>query len=239
MRVELQPAYILHTRPFRDTSLLLDCFSKSYGRMTLVAKGARSPKQRQRHLLQPFIPLLLSWQGKSDLKTLIAVESHGAAFDLKNNYLYSGFYINELLIYLLAQHDVATDIYEIYEQLLSELNQQGDLEVSLRIFEFSFLSLLGYEIDFKCEGVEGKAIAPHHYYAFINEVGFVLVDDCPDNKPSNYSGEQLLLIAQNNYEDPLTRKVAKHIARTALSFHLQGREIKSRVLFSGGNVIGG
>ncbi len=232
MRAELQPAYIIHTRPYRDTSLLVDIFTEDYGRLTLVAKGARQPKQRQRHLFQPFIKLLISWQGKSELKTLIGIEAVADAFALKNKFLYSALYANELLIYLLKHEDAAPDIYHLYTLLLLKLSQQEDLESTLRQFEFSLLAELGYAIDFTAESTTGELIEAHHNYYFVADEGFVLESDSSiKNLSICYPGSHLLSIAESKYSDPSVRKSAKAIARTALNLHLQGRVIKSRELF--------
>lgn len=234
MRIELQPAYILHSRPFRDTSLIVDFFTRDYGRVSLLAKGARNPKQKQRQLLQPFSPLAISWQGKSDLKTLIGVEPLGQAFQLVNRFLYSGFYANELLSYLLAQGDNAEDVYDLYAQLLTQLEQQGDLEPTLRHFEFLLLNYLGYGINFEYD-VDGSAIDSGKNYGFVSELGFIVEELCsPEVLPKisfRVQGSHLLAIAAGCYDDVQTRQFAKKITRAALATHLQGKAIKSRELF--------
>ncbi len=232
MRVELQPAYVLHTRPYRDTSLLVDVFTEDYGRLTLVAKGARQPKQRQRHLFQPFIKLLISWQGKSELKTLIGIEAVVDTFTFENKFLYSALYANELLIYLLRHEDAAPDIYRLYTLLLFKLAQQEDLESTLRQFEFSLLAELGYAIDFSQEAINGEPIEANSYYHFVVDTGFILESVSNVNSQSTrYLGSHLLAIAENKYSDSIVRKSAKSIARTALNVYLQGKVIKSRELF--------
>lgn len=241
MRVELQPSYVLHARPYRDTSLLVDCFTQDYGRLTLVAKGGRKPKQQQ--LLQAFRPLLLSWQGKSQLKTLIASETQGMPFNLSQQYLYSGFYVNELLTYLLAEHDEASEIYALYDALLKKLQAQQDLESSLRYFEFSLLGFLGYGIDFHNDAVSALPIDLTADYIFVGELGFVEKnlffeqDTLPAgihlSNATFYSGADILAIGQHDYRQEQTRRAAKQLSRSAMAPLLQGKVIKSRELFKG------
>ena len=230
MRVDLQPAYVLHTRPFRDTSLLVNIFSMDHGRLTLVAKGARNSKSQRRQLLQPFIPLHLSWQGKHALKTLTAIEASKAFIALQDKYLYSGFYINELLMYLLPENDSADSIFQLYEHSLGQLMQRSDLEHCLRYFEFSLLADLGYGIDFSCDSESSIPINPEHHYGLDPELGFTLCDH--NSSQLCFSGAELLAIADHNYSTAAVRRAAKQIARLILDFYLQGKVIKSRDLFS-------
>jgi DNA repair protein RecO (recombination protein O) len=229
MRVELQPAYVLHTRPYRDTSLLVDIFSEDYGCLTLVAKGARQAKQRQRYLLQPFIPLLLSWQGNSQLKTLIGVEATASTVQLQHKFLYSALYVNELLSYLLPVGDAAPFIFERYEELLIKLRAQQDLEVVLRQFEFALLSELGYGIDFTVEALSGEPIVDGKNYFYSADSGFVL--NVNMDGLMVFPGDHLLAIANNNFQNEAVRITAKKLVRMALHPHLGGKIIKSRELF--------
>lgn len=231
MRIELQPAYVLHTRPFRDTSLLVDFLTQDYGRVTLVAKGARTAKQRQRYFLQPFSPLSISWQGKSELKTLINVESLPTALTLEGHFLYSGFYANELLVYLLPDNDEVEDIYRLYCALLIDLQRQSKLEPTLRQFEFSLLNFLGYGINFEYEAIEGTPIEKDRFYHFSPDTGFILEPKNDSQGTGVFQGQCLLNIASCSYSDDLTLRVAKKISRSAFALYLQGKSIKSRELF--------
>jgi len=231
MRIDLQPAYVLHTRPFRDTSLLVDFFTQDYGRVTLVAKGARNAKQRQRYFLQPFSPLSISWQGKGELKTLIGVDAPSTSLALEGRFLYSGFYANELLVYLLPDNDEVEDIYHLYGSLLMSLQQKLSLEPTLRKFEFSLLSCLGYGIGFEFESAEGAPIERDKFYHFSPDVGFILNQEVNAREGNVFQGQYLLNIASQAYPDAATLQVAKKISRSAFSLCLQGKPIKSRELF--------
>src|SRR4029079_13195722 len=121
MRVLLQPAFILHHRPFRETSVLLDVFSEEHGRISLVAKGVRTHRSKLKALLQPFVPLLASWQGKNELMNLVSVEANGPPFQLCGDCLLSGFYVNELLVRLLQKQDPHPRLFSYYVSTLHAL----------------------------------------------------------------------------------------------------------------------
>ena len=133
--VKLAPAYVLHARPFRETSLLLDVFTCDHGRISLIAKGAKRAKSTKSALLQPFSAITISWCGRSDLQTLTHVEARQVSKRLMGKALLCGLYINELLIKLLHRHDPYTRLFHAYEQLIKQLIETNDLEISLRVFE--------------------------------------------------------------------------------------------------------
>lgn len=251
-RVDLQQAYILHTRPYRDTSLLVDVLSQDYGKISLIAKGARKAKNNQRYLLQAFKPVLVSWQGKSSLKTLTSVEPiaaetpqsspfrddnlHNSALSntaLKGDKLYSAMYANELLVYLLPQDDPTDHIFEHYQCLLDQLiDPSSSLEPCLRYFEFHLLEELGYGINFISNASSGESLEAGENYFFIQNHGFVTTREHPEIRDVSFLGEQLICIAQQDFTDKRTRQTAKMLSRVALKPHLRGRKLKSRELFS-------
>ena len=231
MAVELQAAYILHSRPYRENSLLIDALTQYHGRVALVAKGARKSKTGQRQCLQAFTPIKLSWLGKSSLKTLTSVESLAPAFDFKHNYLYSGFYANELLSYLLVQDDPAEGVFELYQNLLIGLAKSEELEPCLRKFEFSLLNVLGYGIDFSACFDSGEEIQSDSYYHFIPDKGFVPILNNEYKKKDFFLGQQLLAVANHNFSRKEYRICAKLICRLAFEPLLQGKVLKSRELF--------
>ena len=135
-RVDLQPAFVLHSRRYRDTSLIVELWTAEWGRVAAVARGARQGSRRsQRVALQAFQPLLVSWSGRGSLKTLTTRESAGAAVHLAGKRLYSGLYVNELLVRLLAHEDPHPELYTAYVSLLDALAERSDLDVQLRQFE--------------------------------------------------------------------------------------------------------
>src|SRR5262249_13322457 len=131
VRVILQPACILHTRPFNETSMLLDVFSLMYGRVHLLARGARTTHSRLRGVLRPFIPLLLSWSGKTGLMSLSAVETAGMMWHLSGAALLHGIYLNELLVRLLPHHDAHPQLFMCYQQTLQSLQHTAFTDAPL------------------------------------------------------------------------------------------------------------
>lgn len=232
MRVEFQPAYVLHTRLFRESSLLVDVLTENYGRVALVARGVRSEKKpTQRYHLQPFIPLQISWSGNSSLKTLTDLDPVGPAVFLERLYLYSGFYVNELLMNLLLPEDPAQDVYQNYQVLLHNLDSHQPLEASLRCFEFRLLEILGYGIDFTVCANSGSAIENGKTYCFVPDQGFLTLANNLKNSYPIVSGNYLLAIAANNFADIEVRRAAKRLSRLMFEHLLQGKTLKSRELF--------
>lgn len=231
MTVELQPAYILHTRPYRDTSMLVDFFTPTYGRITAVARGVRSRKAPKRNLLNPFTRLLISFQGKTDLKLLTHFEAEGAHFSLSAKHLFSGFYLNELLVRLLPELDAHPDIYALYERSLLVLNEQQDLEPILRHFEFQLLNELGYGIHFEADAKTGSEISSACHYCLDSALGFYEAEiGVPDN--FTFPGIHLLAIAAQDFSQADVKQTAKRISRILLKPLLGSKPLMSRELFS-------
>lgn len=231
MRVELQPAFVLHSRPFKDSSLLIDVFTQGYGRISLVAKGANKKKGGTRQLLNPFLPLLISYQGKSSLKTLTDVELQVTVSPLLGHHLYSGFYINELCQRLLPLDDSYTELFADYAQTLAALRERHSLEQVLRNFEQDLLRELGYDIPFYEYSEAQRELQPSAYYDYDAERGFRL-RVMPDVYPESiFYGEHLLQIAQRNYPSVEVLRSAKRLTRLALQPLLGSKPLYSRSLF--------
>jgi len=230
MRVELQPAYILHTRPYRDTSLIVDFLTPEFGRVSAVARGVRQRKGNKRQLLNPFSRLLVSWQGKTDLKLLTSVESDNHYVQLHGNYLYSGFYLNELLVRLLPEMDSHNALFVDYENSLNALSRADALEPLLRQFEFHLLAELGYAVDFTHDARSQQPIDPAEKYECDIHEGFFSASPM---SPAQFliQGECLLAIAADDYCDAETRLIAKQLTRMMLKPLLGSRPLKSRELF--------
>lgn len=238
MRIEFQPAYVLHTRPYRDTSLLLDLLTPDLGRVGAVAKGVRRGKSQRRPLLNPFTPILVSLQGRSSLKTLTAVEANGRGHHLSGLTLYSGFYVNELLVRLLGELDPNPDIFDDYQwtlEALSAINAETNRspEPLLRQFEWRFLESLGYGIGFDQEADTGNPINPAVSYRFDPEAGFSPAEESQTqaNSPQLFLGRDLLACANTDFSNPQTLTTAKRLSRLMLQPLLGGKPLKSRELF--------
>ncbi|MGL4860839.1 MAG: DNA repair protein RecO [Enterobacteriaceae bacterium] len=223
-----QRAFILHGRPFSETSLLLDVFSEEQGRIKLLAKGARARRSRTRGCLQPFIPLLLRWSGRGEVKTLRNAEAISLALPLSGISLYSALYVNELLARVLERETRHSPLFFAYLHCLQALAAGPHPEIPLRLFELSLLHQLGYGIDFlHCAG-SGEPVVDSMTYRYRAEKGFIasLIRDS-----QSFTGRELRALAQREFPDAGTLKAAKRFTRMALRPYLGGKPLKSRELF--------
>jgi DNA repair protein RecO (recombination protein O) len=218
-RITLEPAYVLHSREYRDTSRILDVFSAAHGRLTLFARGARGPKSKLASLLMPFRPLLLSWSGRGDAAQLTGCEAHGEMLTLPSRQVLSGFYLNELIISLTTRHDPQAQLFEDYAAALRGLATDAAAEPILRVFEKRLLASLGYGLEF--DVVDGT------YYRF--QVGEGL-SEVREDAPGAYSGRCLLALQQEDLADVETLDVARRVLRQALDHCLEGRELRTRTV---------
>lgn len=231
MKVESNPAFILHRRPYRETSLLLDVFSRDYGRVGLLAKGIRQRKSSKVEILQPYQPLLLAWSGKGELMTLTAAEADRPAFVLKGRQLIAGFYINELVIRMLHQHEAHPDLFDIYARTLHLLSMaQANAEAVIRIFEKRFLDAVGYGLVLERDVDNGEGIKPGIEYYYLAERGPCV--NIPDS--SDYitiSGETLIALNNEKFDSAGTLQNAKHLMRFIMQKHLGNKPLASRKLY--------
>lgn len=237
-RIDLQPAYVLHSQPFQNTSLLVDFLCLDHGRLRAVVKGARRPKSRYKALLQPFQPLLITLVGRSELKSLTAAESSVAALQLHGRRLFSGMYINELLTRLLMFNEEHADIYRSYQQAIVALQGDGDMQRILRRFELQLLDALGYGINLLTDCHSGEDIDEAASYLFHPDIGFerVAVTGQPLAAPISsevplFRGAHILALAQDAVLERDAAVAALRITRTALRSHLGDKPLVSRDLF--------
>ncbi len=229
-RVALQPGYVLQLRPYRDTSALVEAFTRDLGRVGLVARGIRRPKSAMQGALQPFQGLLLSWVGGGDLGTLVSAEMEGAD-RLSGRTLFCGYYLSELLLRLLVRHDPHTRLYEAYVRAIRALSAARDgaaLERSLRVFEKRLLQELGYGLLLEQEAEGGCPIDPDCLYTYRLEKGPLRGDGATGVR---VHGRTLLALARDALEDPGCLKEAKRLLRAALGLYLGDRPLKSREFF--------
>lgn len=235
-RIQQQSAWILHSRAFKETSLILDCLTQEHGRISVIAKGVRGSKKSQRGLLQPFQPLLINYSGKADLKTLTGVDTGGAAVKLIGDALYAGFYVNELLIRLLPQAEAFPTVFTHYLHCVHQL--AGDYwRVALREFELQLLDELGYGLQLNAT-VDGVAIQAQQHYDYHVEHG--IVDTMPNRGPSaalnNHgykvavSGTTLLALANGQVADADAQETAR-LMKTCLAYYLGPKPLQSRELW--------
>jgi DNA repair protein RecO (recombination protein O) len=232
MRVNLQPGYVIHSRPYRDSSALLDVFTAEFGRISMVARGARRPSRKGSGaaLLQPFIPLLLSFSGRSELKTLVAIEPAQAGLMLRGERMFSGMYMNELLVRLLHRHDAHPVLFSAYDRALKALAGSVAVDAVLRPFEISLLDELGYNLALTVDGASGEAVHPARWYRYDTGYGLVAGDNTRDRRTNPYPGSDLLAIAGGDFAGP-ARLTAKRLLREALAVHLGDTPLRSRELF--------
>lgn len=232
MRISLQPAFVLHHRPYRESSLLLDLLTLEHGRISAIARGVRAARSRTRALLQPFVPLLVSLQGKSELVTLSGVETQKASLLLKGSALLSAFYLNELLMRVLHKHDSHPQLYTIYHETLIELQSNQFQQKTLRIFEKKLLEELGYGLQLQYDIPDKQPIIADKNYRFIPEQGFV--EHQADAIQSGiFSGKSLLALANEELHDTDCLRDAKRLMRMALAPLLGYQQLHSRKLFVG------
>jgi DNA repair protein RecO (recombination protein O) len=225
-RVQQQPAYILHRRPFRDSSQIVDILTRDFGTVAAVARGSRGSKSRLAGLLRPFMPLRVSWVARSDLGTLTGAEANGPPLSLKGDALLSAYYINELLLYFLHRHDPQPEIFELYAQTIPALCGEVDLAPCLRNFELELLSLLGYAANLGHVAGTNDSIDPDCNYEYRVDQGPVSV--ARSEGPLVFRGQTLLAIAAREFDDTEVLKAANRLLRAAISHHLGGKELQSR-----------
>ncbi|HVE43867.1 MAG TPA: DNA repair protein RecO [Gammaproteobacteria bacterium] len=229
-KVLLQPAYVLHRRLYRETSYLVDLFTVDHGLVTAIARGVRKQRSQTAGLLQPFVPLLVSFAGKTDLMLLTHAEAHGPVVNLVGQCLFAGLYVNELLSCLLQKWDACGEVYHLYTQVLAGLTS-GMLEQKiLRSFEKSLLQQLGYGLLPTSEQELQRVFSADKHYAYLPHVGFT-ESHVFGSEPHVFSGKSLLAFAREEWDDATVLKDAKRLIRIALSALLGGRMLYSRQLF--------
>jgi len=223
---------VLHTRRFRETSLLVDLVTPEYGRLRAVARGARRPGNRQRGLLQLFQPILATLRGRGELLTLVDAESAAASLQLQAERMFSGLYLNELMIRLLPMHQPCSVLFSRYHETLRALAGSGPVEPVLRYFEMDLLEECGYGLDLWPDAAGGSGIEVSAYYLFHPEQGFEAVPG--DHSAGHlYSGELLDVLRRRRLEECRRQlPAAKRLLRQALAPHLGSRPLQSRDCFS-------
>ncbi|MFA5939225.1 MAG: DNA repair protein RecO [Sinimarinibacterium sp.] len=217
-QVQLEPAYLLAQRPYRESSALIEIFTSTHGRVGLVARSARGPKSRLRGVLQPFTPLLLSWRAGGELGTLSAAEARAAPITLSGERIFFGWYLNELLLRLLQRQDPHPALYALYAAVLPSLAGSADeAERALRLFEKRLLAGIGYGLRFP------PTIDPVGRYRLDHDGGFVAVQD-------GYSGASLMAVRDEQLNDPALRRDVRRLLREAIRRQLGGRELESAAL---------
>lgn len=222
----LEPAWLLHHRPWSDTSRILEFMTRNHGRVTLFAHGARRPKSPLRSVLRPFVPLLVTWSGRGDGGTLAGAEAAGPPPALAAAALLSGYYLNELLLKLLAREDRHEAVHDAYGVALAEL-AAGAEAAALRRFERALLEELGYGIDLTRESASGQPLDAAGYYHFQAGRGVLAVRDAEPGTGC-HAGRDLLAVARGDYGPPAAQRAARGIYGAVIAHCLEGRGLASR-----------
>ena len=225
-RISGQPAFVLHSYPYKETSLIVDVFTRDYGRIGLVAKGAKRPHSKLRAVLQTFQPLQAAWSGKSELRTMIDAEWVGGMLPLEKTALLCGFYLNELLVKLLARDDPHPVLFDHYVATLNQLAHGEPAPIVLRKFERALLKETGVAADLtRCTSTRA-AVDPAVDYVVDPERGPRLVR-AADTWPA-VSGKTLLDMENGDYADPATQAQSKQLMRFLLAHQLGGAPLNTR-----------
>jgi DNA repair protein RecO (recombination protein O) len=225
-RIQNEPAWLLHHRPFRDSSQILDILSLDQGRLAVVANGSRGAKSKLRGILRPFLPLQLSWFIRSDLGTLTGAEMNGAPLSLSGEALLSGYYVNELILKLLHRHDRQPEIFAAYSRTIERLAGGKEVAAHLRQFEIELLRILGYALNLDHDTETTEPLRPQQQYEYRVEQGLVPVSDCEG--PMVFRGAEIDAIRNQQFADPAVLKNAGSLLRNVIAYHLDGKELKSR-----------
>jgi DNA repair protein RecO (recombination protein O) len=226
-RADHQAGYVLHTYPYKESSLIVEAFTRSYGRISLLARGARRPRSAMRGVLLSFHPLRLGWSGSAELRTLFSVEWAGSRQPLEGRGLMCGFYVNELVLRLLPREDPHEILFDFYGSALSGLSRGTALAPVLRTFEKRLLAELGYAPLLEQEA-GGAPIDPGRRYVYEPDRG-----PMPSRNSSSelsVSGQTLLDLAADQYERPETRDEARMLLRALIGQRLHGQTLHTRAV---------
>lgn len=228
IKQELHLAFVLHTRDYRETSLLVEVFSQQHGRATLVARGAKRGKSKASSILRPFAPLQISWVGDGDLVSMAEVEEMPGSCNLQAKRAICGLYLNELLIKLLPKWDACTELFNDYHTTLQnladpELNEQ----IILRKFEKHLLKELGYGLQLSCEVESGAPIEANNFYIFDPILGPRLVANA---QTQSIKGASLLGLANEDFDAATDLAEVRRLMRSVLAYHLGPKQLVSRQL---------
>jgi DNA repair protein RecO (recombination protein O) len=231
-RVDRVPAFVLHAYPYSETSLLVEAFTRTHGRLPLVAKGARRPGSGLRPVLLAFRPLIASWSGRGEVRTLARCEWQGGGPSLRGEALLCGFYLNELLLRLLPREDPHELLFDHYAMAMIRLGTEPDAGSALRAFERRLLQEVGYALALEREADTGAPIDPDRLYAYDPERGAVRAGEGVEaDDRLVVSGRVLLEIARDDYAAPATAQAAKQLMRLAINRRLDRQPLHSRAIF--------
>ena len=226
--MEGQAGWVLHRRPWRESSLLVEFFSHEHGRVGLVARAARSARSPWRGLAEPFCPLVAAWTRRGEMGTLTDLESTDRRVPLTGRALWCGLYANELVMKLIARDDPVPEVFHAYGDLLTVLGSGASMAAALRRFEMRLLAGTGVAPDLEHDAASGEPIRAGNLYHLDPEAGF-----SPTERPglSVYRGEVILALASGQLDDPGTSRSSRELTRQLIDHQLAGRRLETRRLF--------
>lgn len=230
MRVSLEPSYVLHSRPYRESSLLLEVLTRSHGRTGLVARGARGARSRWKNLLQPFRPLLLSWNQRGELGTLTEADQVASPPALGGEALFCGLYTNELTTRFLQRSDPHPGLFENYRNLVAELAAGGLPQPLLRVYEVELLQSAGFGLQLDHEHGSAEPLSPDAWYLYVPESGPRQQSPGEGNARELVSGAALLALKSGVIEEQHLGEL-KRLMRKLIRFYLGDKPLNSQALF--------
>ncbi|HEY4373324.1 MAG TPA: DNA repair protein RecO [Burkholderiales bacterium] len=230
-RHEHERGYVLHTYPYSETSLIVETFTREHGRVPMIAKGAKRPGSALRGALMQFQPVAFSWSGKNDLRSLTQAEWIGGLPGLAGDALFCGFYLNELLLKLLARDDAHERLFDRYEEALNALGSGAEEARVLRGFERELLREIGYALNLTHEAESGAAIVAEGRYVYHPERGARRLE-AREHPDFEVSGRALLELDTGAYSSAQAATQAKLLMRLLLNHHLNGRALSTRQIFT-------
>ncbi|MES2104824.1 MAG: DNA repair protein RecO [Pseudomonadota bacterium] len=226
IRIAGQPGFVLHSYPYKETSLIIEVFSRDHGRVALVAKGAKRPHSKLRSVLQTFQPLTLGWTGKLEMRTLIDAEWVGGMLPLEKSALLCGFYLNELLIKFMVRDDPNPALFDHYVSTLNQLAHNEPASIVLRKFELALLRESGLVGNLTLCTLTRRTVFAQEYYVIDPELGARPAR--PSDMAPRVLGKTLTDMHTGNYQDATTQAQSKLLMRYLLAHHLHGAQLNTR-----------
>ena len=217
-------AFLLHQRPYGNSSVMAEMFTLDNGRISVIAKGAKKPNSKFFGVLSPFSKLRITYRGKSELKTLTNVDKEDIFSDSFSKLSYTLLYINELLIKILPQGAPQKELFNLYDKFLLEIKASNEIDIILRRFEIDLLEMLGYGINFINEVDSGQSIDADKLYDFVPELGF------KESPNGIFNGKEIISISKLDFEN-INKKKFKSLTTMAIGYSLDGGDLKSRQIF--------
>jgi len=231
MRLDQQPAYVLHARPYRETSLLLECLTRDHGRLGVVARGVRGERAKLRRAqLEPFQPLSLDLLLRGEMATLTGAETVGMPLRLGGDHGLAGLYLNELVVRLTARQDAQPALFDAYARTLARLAAGEPAGWTLRRFERDLLEAIGYGLQLRCEAGSEETVQAQAHYRYDVEQGAVR---CAAGAARAVRGGDLLALAEDRMPDPAGAAALRRLMREVIRYHLGGGELRAWRMLAG------